>query len=142
MIQKNRAYASVGKLHLSEGDWEDRSDFYLYCRQQGLWPQEVGGQDPQINPDWFARFCPVQNVTGNYPPTLLIHGDEDTDVPYEKSLEMDAALEHCHVKHQLITLKGRGHVFDAALDAPKDPVLSRLLDQVVEFLKQHNDNGL
>jgi acetyl esterase/lipase len=137
MIQRDRAYGSVGKIPLSEGEWAKRSPFYLYCRQQGLWPQEVAGQDPQKNPAWFSQYCPIQNVTGSYAPTLLIHGDQDTDVPCEQSLEMAKVLEQHHVTHQTLILKGKGHAFDGAQDAQADPLVSRALENVVEFLKQH-----
>ncbi len=141
MIERDRAYApvgrSVGQLPVSEGDWEERSPFYLYCRQHGLWPLEVGGQDPQKNPGWFSGFCPVQNVTDHYPPTLLIHGDQDTDVPFERSLEMGAALQKHQVRHELRILKGRGHVFDDTEGAQADPEISSLFSRVVEFLKRN-----
>jgi acetyl esterase/lipase len=137
MIDMSRAHESVGQMPLTEGEWGKRSPFYLYCRQRGLWPQEVGGQDPQKNPAWFSQFCPIQNVTNRYPPTLLIHGDQDTDVPYERSLEMDAVLEQNQVDHKLLILKGKGHVFDYASDAQEDPVVARLFVQVEEFLKKY-----
>ena len=41
----------------------------------------------------FHPFMPLVNVTAEYPPTLLIHGDQDTDVPHEQSVLMAAALE-------------------------------------------------
>lgn len=89
--------------------------FYLYCRQQGLWPQEVAGIDPHTNPRAFDPFCPLRNVTGDYPPTLLLHGDQDTDVPYEQSQQMAAALREQGVPHRLITMQGLGHGFDSLL---------------------------
>lgn len=135
MIPRDMAYASVGQTPLITGEWEKRSPFYLYCRQHGLWPQEVGGEDPQKNPGWFSRYCPIQNITSNYPPTLLIHGDLDTDVPCELSVEMDAALEKHKVNHQLLTLKGKGHGFDGSENAYEDPTISRVFFQVEEFLK-------
>ena len=137
MIEMNRAYESVGQSPLTEGDWGKRSPFYLYCRQHGLWPQEVAGQDPRENPGWFSRFCPMQNVTRSYPPTLLIHGDQDTDVPYERSVEMDSVLEQYQVDHKLLIFKGKGHGFDGGIDAKEDPVISGLFVQVEEFLKQY-----
>ena len=45
--------------------------FYLYCRQQGLWPKEVTGYNPHTDLRAFEQFCPVRNVTQDYPPTLL-----------------------------------------------------------------------
>ena len=125
MIPLDKATESVGVLPVSNGDCDNRILFYFYCRQHGLWPQEVAGKDPHSDPDWFSRFCPLQNVTGRYPPTLLVHGDQDTDVPYEQSVMMAAALETHQVDHQLLTLVGRGHVFDYASDAQTDPVIVR-----------------
>ncbi len=63
LVDKHTADQAVGQLPLTQADWEKRFSFYLYCRQQGLWPQEVGGQDPQKNPGWFSGYCPIKNVT-------------------------------------------------------------------------------
>ena len=136
-VARDDAYRAVGHDVLSEGRHEDRSPFYLYCRQHGLWPLEVTGHDPQEEADWFAHFCPVRNVTGDYPPTLLIHGDVDTDVPYELSVMMDAELERRQAAHEFLTLHGRGHAFDHAADAEHDPVIRQTLDKVLVFLSQH-----
>jgi Prolyl oligopeptidase family len=62
----------------------DGGAFYQSCRQQGSWPKEVSGWDPHSERDKFVPFMPVANVTPEYPPTLLIHGEKDTDVPYEQ----------------------------------------------------------
>lgn len=48
-------------------------DFYLYCRQQGIWPNEVGGRDPKEDPDFFVPYCP-EHVSESYPQTMLLHG--------------------------------------------------------------------
>jgi dipeptidyl aminopeptidase/acylaminoacyl peptidase len=90
----------------------DRGRFYLYCRQQGLWPREVVGHDPATEPEAFAPWCPVQQVAAAYPPTLLLHGDQDTDVPYQQSVMMAEALSRAGVRHELITIAGGGHGFD------------------------------
>src|SRR5690606_444545 len=57
---------------------------YLYCRQNGLWPEMVSGFDREAIAERIAPFEPVRNVTADYPPTMLIHGTSDTDVPYEQ----------------------------------------------------------
>lgn len=136
-IEASKANASIGKLPLAESDCQERINFYVYCRQNGLWPKKVAGQDPLKNPGWFSKFCPIQNVTDHYAPTLLIHGDQDTDVPWEQSLNMDAALEQHQVNHKLLILSGKGHGFDTAANAEADPAISNLFDQVVDFLNQH-----
>ncbi|MBT4815826.1 MAG: alpha/beta hydrolase, partial [Lentisphaerae bacterium] len=66
----------------------DGGAFYQYCRQQGIWPQEVSGWDPHAEAERFYPFMPVRNVSPGYPPALLVHGTDDTDVPYEQSVMM------------------------------------------------------
>lgn len=118
-----------------EGRGKDR--FYLYCRQNGLWPLEVGGRDPAKEPSFFTPYCPVQNITPDYPPTLLLHGDGDTDVPYQQSLLMAAALSQHRVRHELIAMSGRGHGFDAQMD---DPLVKSAFEKVLAFLAGHLKN--
>ena len=101
---------AVGRAVISEDAGKsNRSRFYLYCRQQGLWPREVAGHDPDAEPRAFDPFCPLRNVTAAYPPTLLIHGTKDTDVPYEQSELMDRELTRKGVEHELITVPGGSH---------------------------------
>lgn len=67
------------------------------------------GHDPDVGPRAFDPLCPVRNVTADHPPTLLIHGDHDTDVPYEQSVMMAAELARAGVEHEFITTRGGGH---------------------------------
>ena len=83
--------------------------FYQFCRQRGLWPIEVSGWDPHTEAKKFEPYMPVRNVTDEYPPTLLIHGTEDTDVPCEQSLMMANQLKKSGVDHELITVAGAEH---------------------------------
>ena len=112
-VSREDAYRAVGggvRTGAAFGEASaDRGRFYLYCRQQGLWPLEVTGHDPDEEPGWFDPFCPLRNVTGETPPTLLLHGDLDTDVPYEQSVLMAAELARPGVAHELVTAAGRGH---------------------------------
>ncbi len=52
---------------------------------------------------------PVKNVTPDYPPTMLIHGTEDTDVPYEQSVMMVEQFKQHGVPHKLVTISGAEH---------------------------------
>ena len=108
-----------------------KDGFYLYCRQNGLWPLEVSGVDPEENPDFFVPYSPARNVTSNYPPTLLLHGTEDTDVPYQQSVQMAEEFTRQGVEHQLITIEGGGHGFDGRAD---DPKVKEAFDAVLTFL--------
>jgi len=83
--------------------------FYMYCRKHGLWPKAVSGWDPFTEAEKFYPYMPVKNVTRDYPPTMLIHGTNDTDVPYEQSLMMAEEFEKHNVEHELATIPGAEH---------------------------------
>ena len=89
-----------------------RRDYYLWCRQNGLWPIKVGGHDPISEIDWFTPYSPAENVGQTYPPTLLLHGDADTDVPYEQSVHMAERLAAANIEHEFITIPNGPHGFD------------------------------
>ena len=115
LVSREDADKSVGTVPVSEppGDAE-RDYFYLYCRQQGRWLSEVTGHDPRENDAWFDPYCPIRNVTPGYPPTILIHGTLDTDVPHEESRNLAARFAEHGVKHEFLSLEGIGHGFAGA----------------------------
>jgi acetyl esterase/lipase len=112
---RERALASVGEVAVSDPPSDSERDwFYLYCRQQGRWLVEVTGHEPRDNPDWFTPYLPIRNITGEYPPTLLVHGTDDNDVPHEESRRLDERLRQCGVPHEFLSLEGVGHGFAGA----------------------------
>ncbi|MBI2807353.1 MAG: alpha/beta hydrolase [Planctomycetes bacterium] len=135
IVTREQAYKAIGKKAIAEGNVKGRGDFYMYCRQQGLWPLLVTGHDPAKEPRAFDRFCPIRNVTKDYPPTLLLHGDNDTDVPYEQSVAMAKELKRVGVVHKLVSMKGYGHGFDGK--GMKDTKVAAAFDQIEVFLKKH-----
>lgn len=134
LVLKEEANQSVGTHIVSEDPSGNRWPFYLYTRQQGVWPVEVAGYDPDKEPGIFDSFCPVRNITRDYPPTLLLHGDEDSDVPHEQSLIMAEQLEKFGVHHEMISLAGQGHGFDGEM---QDPTIARTFDLVLMFLENY-----
>jgi acetyl esterase/lipase len=109
-VSREEALAAVGKTPIAEPPPKNnRGRFYLHCRQQGIWPKEVAGHDPDTEDRWFDRYCPIRNVARQYPPVMLVHGTADTDVPYEQSKLMAGRLREAGVEHQLVTVTGGGH---------------------------------
>lgn len=78
---------------------------------------------------------PVRNVTGDFPPTLLVHGEEDADVPCALSVAMAAALRANKVEHRLITYPKAEHGL-AGADPAKVAEAYRV---AVAFLRTHLD---
>ena len=135
-VPEEEARRAVGGMPLTGTEGPTmRSRFYLYCRQNGRWPLEVTGHDPDREPAAFDAFCPLRNVSKNYPPTLLVHGDKDTDVPYEQSVLMDRELARQGIEHELLTIAGGGH----GLSGTEQTILNQTYDQAVDFLRQHID---
>jgi acetyl esterase/lipase len=111
----------------------DGGAFYQFCRQKGLWPKAVSGWDPKKEPQKFYPYMAVKNVTADYPPTLLIHGDHDTDVPYEQSEMMAAEFRKHQVDYRLICLEGGEHGLAGA-----DPALiNQAYVDAATFLERH-----
>ena len=134
LVSKEEAFAAVGTTPISDPpQGNQRATFYLYSRQNGLWPQPVSGHDPYTEDGWFNHYCPIRNVTARYPPTMLIHGTADTDVPYSLSKDMDAALGRIGVAHEFITVDGAEH---RLAGAKPDEVL-RVAARAVEFVRTH-----
>jgi acetyl esterase/lipase len=133
-ISKEEALATVGTTCVSEPPPNDqRGVFYHYCRQNGIWPIQVTGHDPATEPRWFDPYCPVRNVTADYPPAFLIHGTSDTDVPYEESANMDKELTRAKVDHRFITVPGGDHGIKNA--APEER--QRIFLDALDFVKAH-----
>jgi acetyl esterase/lipase len=133
LVSKEEAGRAVGKKERSTGG-NRRYRYYLYTRQQGIWPEAVSGYLPGEDRKKLLRFCPQYNIGPDYPPALLLHGDQDTDVPYEQSSQMAAALTEKGIENQLVTVAGGGHGFDG--DA-RSPEAQRIFGLVIEFLLRH-----
>ncbi len=136
MVSKAEALKAIsGGVPCGGKSPRERYLFYLYCRQQGLWPKEVTGLDPHTSRRAFNRFCPIRNVRGDYPPTMLLHGDKDTDVPFEQSVEMYNELKRSLIECEFVPVAGGGHGFDQG--KMNDPEISADFDRVIAFLKKH-----
>jgi acetyl esterase/lipase len=66
---------------------------------------------PTTSPDakLYWEASPVNHVSPDDPPFLLLHGDEDKTVPYQQSEIMEAALRKAGVPVKLIRVPGGGH---------------------------------
>lgn len=143
-VAREEALKVVGSTVLSESPPDPRSVFYVYCRQTGLWPEEVVGIDPHTNSMKYAPYNPEKLVTPSYPPTFLLHGDRDTDVPFEMSERMAASLKRQGVPYHFYRMKGFNHLFDVFPDGPPprghaiglgNPEVRTAFDEVMIFLE-------
>lgn len=137
LVKKEEALKRIQSRPLTHASYADRFDFYLYCRQNGIWTNTVSGIDPFRNPDSLIYYCPIRNIHSKYPPVLFIHGDHDTDVPYFQSTLMQKELTKHGIENKLITMPGYGHVFDSYNEGLKNEKIFSAFQTVVMFLQKH-----
>ena len=73
---------------------------------------------------------PYAQATPSFPPTLILHGDQDTVVPVAQATELNALLDRLAVPHQMQLFPGEGHWFSAGAQL-------RILAAVAQFLGRH-----
>ena len=141
-VSRETAYRAVGQRELSEGSPRERGPFYTYCRQNGAWPREVVGTEPGAAATAYREYSPERLARHDFPPTLLLHGDHDVDVPFEMSERMAAVLTRRRVAHRLVRMNGYNHAFDVFATYPpqgppigmRRPEVTAAFDDVVAFL--------
>ncbi|HEY4313680.1 MAG TPA: alpha/beta hydrolase [Pirellulales bacterium] len=135
LVTRAEADSVVGGEVKTGSDSKPRGTYYLYLRQNGLWTHEVAGFDPQTERDKITPYCPVRNLTPQYPPTLMLHGTADTDVPYHESADMNDALSKQGVPHELITVEGGEH----GLGGGDPKVLAAAHARAMRFIREQLD---
>jgi acetyl esterase/lipase len=110
----------------------DGSAFNDFIRRTAQWPKAISGWDPRRDAEKFAPYLPLRNVTSSYPPTFLLHGRSDTDVPFEQAELMAAELARHRVEHRLVGLRNTEHGHRGA-----DPAeLQAAYDAALAFIVQ------
>lgn len=84
------------------------SDIREYWRREPLEPYTANDSSEKT----ITAANPVERVTSDYPPTLLVHGTNDDRVPHQMTMRMFAALEEAGVPADLRLFAHQDHLFD------------------------------
>ena len=106
--------------------------YYQTCRKLGIWPEKVSGF-AETDADKFKPFMAAKNVTDKYPPILMIHGTNDTDVPHQQSLIMARELKKQGVEYRLISVNNGEH----GLGGAKREDIQAAHAAVLPFIEKH-----
>jgi acetyl esterase/lipase len=98
----------------------------LKVREPAL--QRLLGAPPDQVPDLARLASPIFHVDRNDPPVLLLHGDQDTQMPLNQVYELQWAYEQVGRHAEVMILHGVGHVSEPFFKG--GPV-----DRVATFLK-------
>jgi acetyl esterase/lipase len=86
----------------------------------------LGGQPDKV-PDLARLASPVFHVDAGDPPLLLLHGDQDDQMPIEQSRELEAAYRKLGLPVQFEVVKGSGHGGPAFTDSAHLELIDRFL---------------
>src|SRR3954452_25065244 len=78
-----------------------------------------------------ADASPINHVTADAPPLLLVHGTTDWLVPYAQSEQLHAALTAVGVDSRLVPVQAAMHIVDGHDD------VDGLVRLSVEYLAEH-----
>jgi len=82
--------------------------------------------------EYWEDFSPMNNLSSNTPPTLVMFGDQDPLVPVATSKKYKAMLDEYGVYNELHLYEGRGHAFfNAGKPDYKDTII-----KADEFIKK------
>ncbi len=97
---------------------------------QRYWDRYMGvtsRRDPVLK-----KLSPIHHIDDITAPVLLIHGKDDTVVPYDQSDDMADELKSAGKKVQLVTLKDEDHWLS------RSPTRLQMLKASIDFLKANN----
>jgi len=89
----------------------------------------LGGQ-PDAKTELARLASPVFHVDKNDPPLLLIHGDQDAQMPVNQALELQGAYEAAGCKVRLEIIHGAGHGGTAFYDENRMALIKQVLAEL------------
>lgn len=136
-ITKEEAMQQTDGTVISDASFRkgDSGKIYMYYRQTGLWPQEMSGFSTGSIAKDIAPYEPVKNVTREYPPTLMIHGTQDTDVPFDESLKTAEQFKRHGVPYILRSIDEGEHSFDGGSPAQIEDAYMTMREFMLKYLE-------
>jgi len=120
--------SDLGRMLKSEEDSAgEKSETTRY------WQRFMGATGPK-DPSLTA-ISPALQASRADAPILLLHGKDDTVVPYEQSVVMHDALKKAGKPVELITFQGQDH------DLTRTATRLQMLESAMAFLLKHNPPG-
>lgn len=102
---------------------------YLFGRNRGRWWDRVDGDQTNFDLDDVSPAVQVGRLTR---PVLLVHGEEDSIVPYDQYELMVSRARSANVELETLSFEEAGHGFDR----PEDE--QAYYDAIIDFLGRHN----
>ena len=112
----------------------DGGAFNDFIRRNAGWPRAVSGWDPQTESERFEPYRTFRHVTSAFPPTFLLHGEVDSDVPLAEPQRMAELFKQHGVEHRFVVLPNGEHGFRGADPAAVQAAQREAVDFVMARL--------
>jgi acetyl esterase/lipase len=107
----------------------DLEQLYINSNSSIPWVlKTITGFTLEDNRQIFVESSPINYVSAQSAPTLMLHGDKDSIVPLEQAQMLHRKLDNFHVNNKLIVYKGEGHGW-------VDDNLNDSFNKIEEFIK-------
>jgi len=110
--------------------WTTEKNGYRDNIEQRYWDRFLGVSGP--DDPALRAISPIEHIQAVTAPVLLIHGRDDTRVPFEQSEVMADALRHAGKSVEFVTLKHEDHWLS------RSATRFQMLQATVAFLKANN----
>jgi dipeptidyl aminopeptidase/acylaminoacyl peptidase len=110
--------------------WVNDKNFQRTSYEQRYWDRFMGISGPS-DPALDA-ISPIKHIDAVNVPVLLVHGKDDTVVPFEQSSRMADALRHAKKDVEFVTLQHEDHWLS------RSETRLQMLQASVAFLRAHN----
>ena len=88
-------------------------------------------------PDLWKAASPINHVTADDPPLLLVHGELDSVVPIIVSEKMYRLYQQAGLEASLIRVSDADHIFEQVTDSPISPSIDEIEQIVLDFFVKH-----
>jgi acetyl esterase/lipase len=110
----------------------------LVMDSRGVMEQYLGGTYKKV-PQNYVASSPVEFVTKNAPPTLIIHGANDVLVAYDHSRRLSEKLQQNGVEHFWLKLPWATHGFDYNINGPGGQLSTYTVERFLKVVTRYNN---
>jgi dipeptidyl aminopeptidase/acylaminoacyl peptidase len=111
---------------------DDRPDFRDRFGPRILPP----GSDPADNLRLYREMSPVNYLSTNSPPLLMVQGDKDTTIPVKHAYRMKEKAEAIGASVEVLIVKNAGHNW-RKVNSEISPTRDEIVERTVAFLVEH-----
>lgn len=127
VLNKSGPYDVVSDSVISYGDYTTRVTLWRFLAENRLALYELFGFDPATEPEKLDAYTLTNNITSDFPPTLLIHARNDYLVDLQQVQDCNTFLTGKKIKTELFLVEN-GHG-NQLLDQNPEAV-----DKIIMFL--------